>query len=638
MFDQLRRWWEGEVHSIPPPVAPFPSGMSDAPDVLPAELPEGNKARKQLLGEMEELRKTNAAQVRSLERAQGITRRQEEELAALRSHARELESAAATQESLLNQQRGRIAELEEALAAEHRVSAQVPSLQTAHEALAAELKAVQASRGRLQGEMQKARGEITAQHATLAARAGEIAQLLGRIADAESQARDHKRDAEVNQGVIAQLQVQAEGLADLQSRYAQLQNDGQKLQAGLAAKEDELATARQALQESIATLKAVERLSGTLEWKSTLDRVLGAASERIEFERGTLLLLDELQSELKVEAALNSPIDISQMSRFKVGEGLAGRVVAEKQALLIVNTKEDQRFKVSDPSHQPRSMIVVPLRSGDEVLGALSLVRPATRPFGEGDLRAAESVASEAARALNNARLFHVLKERELRLESLVQRSWDLSVSLEPKQVLAAIIRGAQQLIGGGAALIALMDTETYAMEVVAADQIPESILFGPGTAWGEPVARDVLRTGKPWLAPMAELVPAEQRQKLEALDMHYLISVPVRSTSEILPSPDGGTIAAGNGGAERSPEVYGILNLYRKDTSALPAEQLNALLAFGYQAARALKNVKRWERLNTEMQTAQSLNARLLGRERFISQLQLKIGQLEKELSRWRQ
>jgi hypothetical protein len=175
-------------------------------------------------------------------------------------------------------------------------------------------------------------------------------------------------------------------------------------------------------------------------------------------------------------------------------------------------------------------------------------------------------------------------------------------------------------------------------MEVVAADQIPESILFGPGTAWGEPVARDVLRTGKPWLAPMAELVPAEQRQKLEALDMHYLISVPVRSTSEILPSPDGGTIAAGNGGAERSPEVYGILNLYRKDTSVLPAEQLNALLAFGYQAARALKNVKRWERLNTEMQTAQSLNARLLGRERFISQLQLKIGQLEKELSRWRQ
>jgi GAF domain-containing protein len=638
MFDQLRRWWNGEPRVIPPAADPAPAAMTDAPAADLAEHPEANGARKHLPRETEDLLKKHAAQARSLERARGITRRQEEELAALRPRVRELESAAATQESLLNQQRARIAELEDALAAEHRVSAQLPSLQSAHEALAAEVTAVQASRGRLQGEVQKTRGEISAQHATLAARAGEIAQLLGRITDAESQARDYKRDAEVNQGIIAQLQVQAEGLADLQSRYAQLQSDCQKLHAGMVVKEDELATARQALQESIATLKAVERLSGTLEWKSTLDRVLGAASERIEFERGTLLLLDELQNELKVEAALNSPIDISQMSRFKVGEGLAGRVVAEKQALLIVNTKEDQRFKVRDPSHQPRSMIVVPLRSGDEVLGALSLVRPATRPFGEGDLRAAEAVALEAARALNNARLFHVLKERELRLESLVQRSWDLSVSLEPKQVLAAIIRGAQQLMGGGAALIALMDTETYAMEVVAADQIPERILFGPGTAWGEPVARDVLRTGKPWLAPVAELVPAEQRQTLEALDMHYLISVPVRSTSEILSSLDGGTIAAAKSGAERSPEVYGILNLYRKDTSAPPAEQLNALLAFGYQAARALKNVKRWERLNTEMQTAQSLNARLLGRERFISQLQLKIGKLEEELSRWRQ
>lgn len=637
MFDQLRRWWEGEAGALSPGVAPAPS-MTDAPDVLPAEHPEANGMRRNLLGEMEDLLKTHHEQARLLERSQGVTRGLEEELAALRSRARELESAAATQESLLTQQQARMGELEEALAAERRVSATFPSLHQAQDALAAELTAVKASRGRLEGEMQKVRGEITALHATLAARAGEIAQLLRRIADAEREARDHQREAEVSQGVIAQLEVQAEGLADLQSRHAQLQGDCQRLQAGMAAKEDELATARQALQESIATLKAVERLSGTLEWKSTLDRVLGAASERIDFERGSLLLLDELQSELKVEAALNSPIDISQMSRFKVGEGLAGRVVADKQSLLIANTKEDQRFKVSDPSHQPRSMIVVPLRSGDEVLGALSLVRAATRPFGDSDLRAAESLALEAARALNNARLFHVLKERELRLESLVQRSWDLSVSLEPKQVLAAIIRGAQQLMGGGKALIALMDTQTYAMEVVAADQIPESILFGPGTAWGEPIARDVLRSGKPWLAPMAELVPAEQRQKLEGLDMDYLISVPVRSSSEILPSLDGQTIAPAKNGAERSPEVYGILNLYRKDTSAPPAEQLNALLAFGYQAARALKNVKRWERLNTEMQSAQYLNARLLGRERFISQLQLKIGQLEKELSRWRQ
>jgi GAF domain-containing protein len=634
MFDQLRRWWEGEAQAIPPAAA----GMTDAPEGGPGQPLDASGVPKHRLTEMEDLLKTHADQARLLERSHSVTRALREELAALRSRALGLKSAAATQESLLNQHQARIGELEEALAAERRNSAPLPSLQKAHDALAAELTAVKTSRGRLEKEMQKARTETTTQHATLAARAGEIAQLLGRVADAEREARDHQREAEVNQGIIAQLQAQAEGLADLQSRYAQLQSDSQKLNAGVAAKEDELATARQALQESIATLKAVERLSGTLEWKSTLDRVLGAASERIDFERGTLLLLDELQSELKVEAALNSPIDISQMSRFKVGEGLAGRVVAEKQALLIINTKEDQRFKVSDPSHQPRSMIVVPLRSGDEVLGALSLVRPATRPFGEGDLRAAEAVASEAARALNNARLFHVLKERELRLESLVQRSWDLSVSLEPKQVLAAIIRGAQQLMGGGKALIALMDTETYAMEVVAADQIPESILFGPGTAWGEPIARDVLRSGKPWLAPMAELVPAEQRKKLEGLDMDYLISVPVRSSAEILPSPDGHAIAVAKGGAERSTEVYGILNLYRTDTSAPPAEQLNALLAFGYQAARALKNVKRWERLNTEMQSAQSLNARLLGRERFISQLQLKIGQLEKELSRWRQ
>jgi hypothetical protein len=63
----------------------------------------------------------------------------------------------------------------------------------------------------------------------------------------------------------------------------------------------------------------------------------------------------------------------------------------------------------------------------------------------------------------------------------------------------------------------------------------------------------------------------------------------------------------------------------------------VNALLAFGHQAARALKNVKRWERLNDQMETTQSLNVHLLGRERVIAQLQFRVDQLERELARWR-
>src|SRR6266487_6439563 len=85
-----------------------------------------------------------------------------------------------------------------------------------------------------------------------------------------------------------------------------------------------ISEAEQAVKTSQATIKAAQRLSSSVEWRAALDGVLDAASELVRFERGTLALVDELQEELKVEAARNSPIAISEMSRFKVGEGIAG--------------------------------------------------------------------------------------------------------------------------------------------------------------------------------------------------------------------------------------------------------------------------------------------------------------------------
>lgn len=486
-------------------------------------------------------------------------------------------------------------------------------------------------------ELAAVRHELGGHRSKLAAHAREMAALLGRTAQAEARLRDREREAAAQAAVNDELRAQAEGLASLQGRFAELEAEAQQLRAEAAAKEQELQTARQGLQESIATVRAAQRLSGTLEWKSTLDRVLAAASERISFERGTLLLLDELQNELKVEAALNSPIAVSMMSRFKVGEGLAGRVARDRQPQLIIDTGQDARFKVSDPSHQPRSMLAVPLLAGGEVLGVLSLVRPASQPFVPVDLQLAEAVAADAARALNNARLYHILKEREGHLEALVQRAWDLSASLEPRQVLASIVRGAQQLVQSSGALVALMDTATYQLDVVAADRIPPEVAMGPGNTWGAPVARDVVRTGRPWLAPMSEVVPPEERRVVEELGMHYLVSIPLRSSTEILPSPDGQFIPRGPKAEETSTEVYGVLNLYRQQTTPLAADLVNALLAFGHQAARALKNVRRWERLNNQMETTHSLNVHLLGRERVVAQLQLRIDQLERELARAR-
>ena len=121
----------------------------------------------------------------------------------------------------------------------------------------------------------------------------------------------------------------------------------------------------------------------------------------------------ELQEELKVEAARNSPIAISEMSRFKVGEGIAGWALSHREPVLVRDSRTDARFKASDPKHQPRSFVAVPLLADKEGLGVLTLARSASDPFTDHDLRNLARVATDAANALINARLVDLLKQRE---------------------------------------------------------------------------------------------------------------------------------------------------------------------------------------------------------------------------------
>ena len=63
----------------------------------------------------------------------------------------------------------------------------------------------------------------------------------------------------------------------------------------------------------------------------------------------------------------------------------------------------------------------------------------------------------------------------------------------------------------------------------------------------------------------------------------------------------------------------------------------LEQLKAFAEQAAVAIQNVRRWDRVKEQLQATASMNTRLMGRERYINQLLFRIQQLEQELGRYK-
>jgi len=348
-------------------------------------------------------------------------------------------------------------------------------------------------------ERDRLSGELATSHATIAARDAEVAGLRLEQEGFDKRINELRTQIDGLQKENASVRGELERAVEAQAGHHRLQLEFDALSARWEVARAQLAEAEQALKTSQATIKAAQRLSSSVEWRTALDGILDAASELVRFERGTLALPDELQRELKVEAARNSPIAISEMSRFKVGEGIAGWALSHREPVLVRDSRSDARFKASDPKHQPRSFIAVPLLADKEGLGVLTLARPASDPFTEHDLRNVARVASDAATALINARLVDFLKQREDRLTTLVRKARDLAAANDSKQLVEFVLTSAKELVSAKAALLALRNSKTSELEVAGSTGIPEALLQ-QRIAWGAPAATDVMRSGNPWV------------------------------------------------------------------------------------------------------------------------------------------
>ena len=151
-----------------------------------------------------------------------------------------------------------------------------------------------------------------------------------------------------------------------------------------------------------------------------LDQVLRTIMEKIdEFLRPdtwSLLLLDEAKQELYFELAVGKGAQALKDVRIKMGQGIAGWVAQNDEAVIVPDVSKDTRFfaKVDEKTKmETRSIVAVPVRYRDHCLGVIELINCVGRDgFQDRDLALLEALADFAAIALENAR--HVKRIHEL--------------------------------------------------------------------------------------------------------------------------------------------------------------------------------------------------------------------------------
>jgi GAF domain-containing protein len=128
----------------------------------------------------------------------------------------------------------------------------------------------------------------------------------------------------------------------------------------------------------------------------------------------SIMLLDPSGEYLQLEAGSGLSPTWKGVARLKVGEGISGKVIAERRAIYVPDTQLEPDFIFFDP--QVRSLLVVPLIVRDKVVGTLSIDDFAPSAF-ENEARLLTIAAAQGAVAIENAKLYESLQKSYSELE-----------------------------------------------------------------------------------------------------------------------------------------------------------------------------------------------------------------------------
>lgn len=207
---------------------------------------------------------------------------------------------------------------------------------------------------------------------------------------------------------------------------------------------DKLAMLRRAerdLRELHLLYEIGQSLAVNLDLTSLLNDIRLRAPRVVGAERCSILMLDEARNELVLEI----PGEARQY-RMPADRGIAGWVVTHGVGQIVNDVEQDTRWYDAigrEAEFITRSILCVPMRIQDRVIGAMQLLNTVDgRPFTEQDMQLLTTLASQAAIAIENARLYQSLKaerDRLLSKEAEVRSAIARDLHDGPTQSVAAI-------------------------------------------------------------------------------------------------------------------------------------------------------------------------------------------------------
>lgn len=191
-------------------------------------------------------------------------------------------------------------------------------------------------------------------------------------------------------------------------------------------------------------------LNSTLDLDAVLTRVIELTNSSMGIEIGSVSLLDEETDELVIRTLVGTEAVSVDGLRIPKGQGIGGWVCEHGETALVHDVQQDPRFfrRVDELSgFTTHSMICVPLRSRDRIVGVIEAMNKTQGCFNREDELLLEGLAAIAAPAIENAQLHTRVRQVN---EALQRRYNELKETQD--QLVAAEKRAAAVELAGAAA------------------------------------------------------------------------------------------------------------------------------------------------------------------------------------------
>lgn len=354
------------------------------------------------------------------------------------------------------------------------------------------------------------------------------------------------------------------------------------------------------IEHELQVFDAVGRaLSTERNVDALLDLIVDKLTEVINADRGTLYLLDPEKGELVSKVLQDTTGRLTEI-RLKIGQGIAGHVAETGKTVNITSAEDDPHFagyfdRVS--GYQTQTMICTPMRDNHgNIIGVVQLLNKREGYFTRRDEIILAVLASQAAMAIENARLLESEREKRHIADTLRDVSSIINSSLELEEVLELILKEVERVVPFQIASILLIEGDEMVVGASRGAKTEYAQHISIFKVTENALIQEMIKTRLPIIIPDVEADPRWIRTSMTT-GMHSFLGTPLIVDDRVI-----GELSLNNT----------VINAYRPT-------QAEVVRTFANQAAAAIERARlhhqtiQQARLQQEVETARTIQTSFL-------------------------